>query len=99
MPSRTRTFTQAELDDLDIPFEHMVEEHVTDTSHRWHTSHEGVFRHPDDGRHYRIRWQMPATEHQECELWPTDPVTAVEVEQRPVTVMQWLPVGDTTGSA
>ncbi|OPC79954.1 hypothetical protein B4N89_02430 [Embleya scabrispora] len=99
MTEITRTFTHDELDELDVPFEHMVEEHVTDTSHRWHTTHEGVFRHPADGRHYRIRWQMPATERQECDLWLTDPVVAVEVEQRPVTAMQWVPVDEAIDAA
>ncbi|MFI6986083.1 hypothetical protein ACIBSV_47025 [Embleya sp. NPDC050154] len=90
MTKITRTFSRNELDDLDVPFEHMVEQAVVDTD-RWTTIHEGVFRHPD-GRHYHVSWQEPATEHQECDTWVTDPVVATEVEQRPVTVMQWLPV-------
>ncbi|MEU0941169.1 hypothetical protein [Embleya sp. NPDC005971] len=92
MSKITRTFSRDELDDLDVPFEHMVEEHVIDTTRRWDVTHQGVFAHPD-GSHWQIRWQIPATEHQESDTWfGNDTITGVAVELREVTVQQWLPI-------
>ena len=60
---------------------------------RWASTHKLIFRAPDDGMAYRITYQSPLTEHQECDPWfDADEVKATEVEQRPVVAQQWLPV-------
>lgn len=99
----TRTFTADQLDEIGVPFEcyeQPIEGFATELhreqvdTHRWSSVHELVFRAPDDGKAYRVTYQRPLTEHQECDRWfGDDEITATEVEQQPVTVMRWRPVG------
>lgn len=97
-----RTFTADQLDEIGVPFEcykEPIEGFATELHReqvdtwRWSSVHELVFRAPDDGKAYRVTYQRPLTEHQECDRWfGDDEITATEVEQQPVTVMQWQPV-------
>lgn len=102
----SRTFTRQQLNDLGLPYELIeedraaqypamtVELHREQTDRRrWASTHKLIFRAPDDGMAYRITYQSPLTEHQECDPWfDADEVKATEVEQRPVVAQQWLPV-------
>lgn len=105
----TRTFTVEQLAELGLPhdlatpatadrYPHAaVELHRAQVgTRRWVSVHELVFRAPDDGKTYRVRYEQGLTEHQDC----TDPwdynseVTAVEVRKYPVTVMEWRAAGE-----
>lgn len=106
MNQPARTFTRDQLDEMGLPYELIdedkaaeyprmtVELHREQTDRRrWASTHKLIFRAPDDGLAYRITYQSPLTEHQECDPWfDEDEVKAVEVEQRPVVVQQWKPV-------
>jgi hypothetical protein len=86
-----RHFTREQLEEFDVPYTNLHDEQVD--SRRWADTRSCVFRAPDDGKAYRVSYQVPATEHQECDTWfDQDEIKAFEVEQRPVTVMQWMPV-------
>ncbi|MDX3759304.1 hypothetical protein [Streptomyces sp. AK02-04a] len=91
-----RTFTREQLEEIGVPFElHDDAELARDTvnSGRWNKTVRLVFRHPDDGNAYLVRYQVGLTEYQDCDLWfGDDEITATEVEQRPVVVQQWKPV-------
>lgn len=98
-----RLFTPDQLDEIGVPFEldcdGTAEELACDTVHsgRWNKTVRLVFRAPDDGKAYMVRYQRGLTEHQDCDLWlGDDQIKAVEVEQQPVTVMQWKPVRQAT---
>ena len=55
-------------------------------------------RAPDDGKTYQVDYEVGPTEHQDdIDPWHRwgKSIPAVEVEQRPVTVMQWMPVAPT----
>lgn len=94
----TRTFTPEQLEEIGVPHELDEEGCATElhtrqvASHRWTAVHELVFRAPDDGKAYRVHYETPLTEHQECDTWPGAEIKAVEVEERPVTVTRWVPV-------
>lgn len=97
---KTRTFTSDELEEFGVPFdcgafEGSAEElHVElwDTT-RWAHVYEFVFRAPDDGKAYRVYYWRGATEMQDQDLWNwDDQIKAVEVEQVPMTVLEWKPV-------
>jgi hypothetical protein len=84
----TRHFTPEQLEEFDVPYTTLHDEQVD--SRRWADTRSCVFRAPDDGKTYRVTYQVPATEHQECDTWfDEEQIKAVEVEQQPVTVMQW----------
>ncbi|MGW3166954.1 hypothetical protein ACWC9Q_29670 [Streptomyces sp. NPDC001142] len=62
-------------------------------SRRWESVNDLVFRAPDDGRAWRVEYRAPLTEMQDSDPWDyAREVEAVEVEQRPTTVMEWRPV-------
>ena len=95
----TRIFTPEQLEEIGVPFEldcdGTAEELACDTvaSGRWNKTVRLVFRAPDDGKAYMVRYQRGLTEHQDCDLWFGDSeIKATEVEQVPVTVMRWKPV-------
>lgn len=103
----TRTFTPDQLEEIGVPNElpadvevpglatELHREHID--SRRWASVHRLIFRAPDDGKAYRVTYQQPLTEHQECDIWFDDSeVKAVEVEQREVTVTKWLPIEQAT---
>lgn len=98
----TRRFTADQLEEIGVPNELPEDVEVpglatelhreqVDTR-RWVSVHRLIFRAPDDGKAYRVTYQQPLTEHQECETWFDDEIEAVEMEQRQVTVTKWLPV-------
>lgn len=99
MTSRnTRTFTPDQLEEFDVPYTNLHDEQVD--SRRWADTRRCVFRAPDDGKAYRVTYQVPATEQQECDTWfDEDEVKGVEVEQVPVTVMKWKAVTAATEEA
>lgn len=71
----------------------------TDTR-RWASTHSLVFRAPDDGKTYRVTYQEPLTEHQECDEWFDDnEVKAFEVEQRAEIVTRWKRVTGTPATS
>jgi hypothetical protein len=92
----SRTFTPEQLEELGVPFELDDDAELardTINSGRWNKTVRLVFRHPDDGIAYLVRYQVGLTEYQDCDLWfGEDEITATEVEQRPVVVQQWKPV-------
>lgn len=88
--TNTRTFTRDQLEELDVPYTNLHDEQVD--SRRWAEVRTCVFQ-TEDGTAYKVTYQRPLTEHQECDTWfDDDEIKAVEVEQRPVVVQQWLPV-------
>ncbi|NUK07491.1 hypothetical protein HRW18_05570 [Streptomyces lunaelactis] len=96
-----RTFTTDQLEEIGVPFEcygEPIDGFATELhreqidTRRWVSVHVLVFRAPDDGKAYRVTYQRPLTEHQECDTWFDDEIKAVEMEQREVTVTKWLPV-------
>lgn len=96
---RTRTFTRDELELIGVPYElggTSCAEELSDEyagAGRWTEIRRLVFRAPDDGKAYMVRYHQPLTERQECDVWQDrQEIEAVEVEQQPVTVMQWQPV-------
>lgn len=99
----TRTFTPDQLAAMGIPNDWEAEDgKVAEILHdeqidtrRWVSVHELVFRAPDDGKTYRVHYQLPLTEHQEADRWfGDDTIKATEVEEREVTVTRWVPVGE-----
>ncbi|MEV3857769.1 hypothetical protein AB0J38_26015 [Streptomyces sp. NPDC050095] len=97
----TRVFTPEQLDQIGVPFELDGEGCATELgaeqvgSRRWSSIHDITFRAPDDGKAYTVRYQLPLTEHQECDVWfDEQQITAVEVEERPKVVTTWEPVGE-----
>ncbi|ODA69257.1 hypothetical protein [Streptomyces sp. AVP053U2] len=108
-----RTFTRAQLEALGLPDETVTADRAAEypeltvelhreyiESRRWESVHELVFRAPDDGKAYRVTYRESLTEMQDSDPWNyEDTVKAVEVEQRPVTVMQWQPADEQTQAA
>jgi hypothetical protein len=101
-----RTFTREQLDAWDLPDawaddspEILHREQVD--SRRWVSVHELVFRAPDDGLTYQVHYEQGLTESQDdTDPWNYyDEINGVEVQQQPVTVMQWQPVKDTPAEA
>jgi hypothetical protein len=108
-----RMLTREQLDDWGLPHDLVapadateypdaaVELHREQTdTRRWASTHSLVFRAPDDGKTYRVTYQQPLTEHQECDDWFDDKeVKAFEVEQRAQTVTSWKRATGTSMSA
>jgi hypothetical protein len=98
----TRHFTREQLDEIGVPFELGGDDTCATElsseligSERWTDVHRLVFRAPDDGKAYQVDYEVGSTEHQDgIDPWHRwgKTIPAVEVEQRPVTVMQWMPV-------
>ena len=85
-----RTFTRDELEEIGVPWEGYVYNEQVD-ERRWSTVHECVFRSED--KLWRVTYQLPATEMQECDVWfDENPVGAVQVEPYEVTVTKYRPV-------
>lgn len=98
-----RILTREQLDNWGLPHDLVEEDEAaehpdaavelhreqTDTR-RWASTHSLVFRAPDDGKTYRVTYQQPLTEHQECDDWFDDrEVKAFEVEKRTQIVTRW----------
>ena len=66
-----KELTEDDLQDIvwgDHPdYERVTEESVIDTS-RWSVFYEKVVRDNGSGNFYRLKWQVGATEYQECDL-------------------------------
>jgi hypothetical protein len=98
---KTRVFTRDELEDIGVPFEcgdyaGTAEElycELYDTT-RWTNVYEFVFRNPDDGKAYRVYYEVGASDSQDdVDPWDYDDrIQAVEVEQIQVTKTEWKPV-------
>ena len=93
----TRTFTHAELEDLELPRTRsitgtvtIIRDTIVDTG-RWHTTHELIFQLPQQGIDdaWLVYYNRPATECQECDTWDDDPVTATLVHRTTQTVEVW----------
>lgn len=93
MPNLTRTFTVAELEAIGVPFDltddQVVSRELVGTE-RWSSVYELLFR--LDGRVWSVKYERPATEHQEVPTFRYEPVTATAMEERQVTVTKWMPV-------
>lgn len=97
----TRTYTPEQLEEIGLPHEadgadgYAKELHTEQIdTRRWVSVHEVVFRAPDDGKSYRVRYEQGLTEHQDgLDPWNYQTqIKAEEVELRPVTVQRWFPV-------
>jgi hypothetical protein len=76
-----------------------VELHDEQTgTRRWVSDRRLIFRAPDDGKTYSVDYVLGLTEHQDgispWEYQPADGIELTEVEQVPVTVWKWQPVGE-----
>lgn len=93
----TRTFTMEEIDEWDLPWGSagmIKSDEIIDHS-RWSIWHELVFRAPDDGKLWRLVYEIPATEMQECDRWPNLEAVQVEAVQVITNVYREVtPVGD-----
>lgn len=94
----TRVFTMDEIDEWDLPWgagEGMIKSDEITDHNRWSVWHELVFRAPDDGKLWRLSYQRPATEMQECDKWPDLEAVQVEAVQVITNVYREVtPVGD-----
>jgi hypothetical protein len=95
MAKLTRTFTAAELDAIGVPFDLPENAEVSDTqvsAGRWTETRRILFRH--EGRVWAVAYRTGLTEEQEVEPFEhyADLVPATAMEERQVTVTQWLPV-------
>lgn len=98
---KARYFTRDELADMGVPhecgeFAGSAEElhcELYDTT-RWTEVYEFIFRAPDDGKAYRVYYDVGATEMQDdTDLWDYEnKIQAVEVEAVPVMTIDWQPV-------
>lgn len=86
-----------EIDQWDLPWglEGMVKSNHMIEHNRWSIWHEIVFRAPDDGKLWRLHYQVPATEMQECDRWPD--LEAVQVELHLVQVETYQVVSAANG--
>ncbi|QDN57353.1 hypothetical protein [Streptomyces sp. S1D4-20] len=101
----SRTFTREQLEEIGVPFELGGNDTCatklasdSDGNGRWTETVRLVFRHPEDGQAYLVRYQVGLTEHQDgIDPWMRygDTIPALEVEQQPVVVQQWKPVDAT----
>lgn len=91
----TRTFTVAQLDELDVTPYNCVADYPGYKG-RWSTQHELVFEH--EGKFWMVDYDEPATEMQDGQdRWPNGDspealVDAREVHQVPRIEMRWEPV-------
>lgn len=103
MSAKIRIFTPAELEAIGVPFEcasptgpmpgHAIAlaDEIVDA--RWWASiHRLIFRAPDDGKAYDVRYERPGAMHDQGPWGRRATVQATEVEGREFTVTRWLPV-------
>jgi len=70
----------------------MVSETIED-QRRWVTVFSGMFRHIASGKVYEVSYEKGSTENQDgTELFYGDFVEFTEMEEREVTINQWVPV-------
>jgi len=87
----TKKFSKEYLvNEFDLPWT-AEEDHIIENT-RWSIIHEIVFK-DKDGKYYQTWYSVGATEMQPEKPWEyEDEIECTEVEQKPVTVMQWVPV-------
>jgi hypothetical protein len=98
---KTRIFTRDELEAFGVPYEcgggegtaEELRDELYDTT-RWTNVYEFVFRAPDDGKAYRVYYEVGASDSQDdVDPWDyEDQIKAVEVEQVEVVTTEWKPV-------
>lgn len=94
-----RIFTFAEIEAWALPYCHdgaTVLSDVIVEHDRWSVWHELIFQAPDDEKLWKIVYQVPATEKQDCERWPD--LEAIQVEPYKVEITRYREVyadGDT----
>ena len=112
MTETKRTLTREQLEEWGLPYELASEmdadpdglaielhREQTDTR-RWYSVHRLVFRAPDDGEPWAVRYFRGLTEYQDQDEWNDEPqVTAVRMEQYERTVTDWRPAGETPAPA
>lgn len=92
-----REFSIEDLEEeYDLPYESVSNEEFD--KHRWYTVRTLVFK-ADDGYHYEVGYMDPATEMQEGQdRWDYDYktglVSAIRVEAKEVTTIEWVPVSE-----
>ncbi|MFJ2206010.1 hypothetical protein [Streptomyces microflavus] len=109
----TRQFTIAELAAHDVPPDRpedvqysqtvLSDEHVTNL--KYSQQRRVIFRADDNGRTYAVTYEanVDAADYEvgpgpDNHGWHGTTVEAVEVEQRPLIIAQWLPVTDEPGT-
>ena len=65
------------------------EKDIVDTS-RWSIQYNGVFLHKPSGKHYRLYWQIGATEQQDEQAFEYDDPAPVEVVSREIIATEWV---------
>jgi hypothetical protein len=100
---KIRIFTREQLEEIGVPHEcggdegtaEELHDELYDTS-RWTNIYEFVFRAPDDGKAYRVYYEVGASDSQDdIDLWGYEEnISAVEVEQIQVVTTEWKPVKD-----
>lgn len=107
----TRLFTRTQLAALGVPPDSPDDVEYSDTvladefvtTLKYSAQHRCVFR-ADDGRAYAVEYEAPLdvgdfevdNDIPDDHGWYDDTVTATEVEQRPATVVRWVPVEEPT---
>lgn len=88
-----KTFSKDYLvNELELPYA-AIRDKIVDNG-RWSIYHEIVFE-DKDGKHYSAGYSVGATESQDESPWEyNSQIECTEVEQKPVTIIEWVPVGD-----
>lgn len=94
MPEIHRTFTVDELEEIGVPHDLPEDVEVTDeqvSTGRWLETRRCIFRH--EGQVWAVLYQRGLTESQYVMPFEYgEPVPAVAMEPREVTVTRWVPV-------
>ena len=72
-------------------WEKVNDDKIIDQS-RWSTVYEAVFKHKPSGKHYMLCWSQGSTETQDESPFEYSDPDPVEVEEKEVTVKEWVPV-------
>jgi hypothetical protein len=98
---KSRVFTRDELSEMGVPYECDPENGYAEELHdalydttRWTNVYEFVFRAPDDGKAYRVYYEVGASDSQDdVDPWDyEDKIRATEVELVEVVTTEWKPV-------
>lgn len=87
-PEEARRVVYEDTSDFEL-----IEKNVIDTS-RWSIQYEGVFKHIETEKFYRLYWDVGATEYQDSSPfeYETDYVPLEEVVLKEVLVKKWIRV-------
>ncbi len=70
----------------------VVKKTITDQS-RWTTNYSVILKNNKTGQHFKTSYDQGSTESQECDPFGGDEFAEfIEVEQKEVKVLQWVPV-------